>query len=99
MDKRREEYCRKLNEVLAPNVKKYREKMGISQEELSILIGKKKNYIKNFEALKYKRVPDFHILVYFSSIFNVEIEKLLPRKKAEKIAKEVGYDFYIYDVK
>lgn len=99
MNERRKKYCRKLNEILAPNVKKYREKIGMSQKELSILIGKPQNYIKNLEELKYIKVPEFHIIVYFCSIFNIKINDLLPQETVKKITKEVGYNFDADSVK
>ena len=51
------------------NIKLYREKKGLSQVELSRLIGKNKKFITNLENGKYTKAENLKILVSISKIF------------------------------
>jgi len=58
------------------NIKLYREKKGLSQEELSRLIGKNKKFITNLENGKYTKAENWKILVLISKQLDIEIQDL-----------------------
>lgn len=58
------------------NIKLYREKKGLSQEELSRLIGKNKKFITNLENGKYTKAENLKILVLISEQLDIEIQDL-----------------------
>lgn len=83
MSEKCKKFCNGLTIILAPNLKKFREYSKLSQAELSLKIGKTKNYIKNLEELKYKRLPELPIMVEIAIILNKEINDLIPREEAK----------------
>ena len=64
------------------NIKLYREKKGLSQEEIaglldvSRLIGKNKKFITNLENGKYTKAENLKILVLISKQLDIEIQDL-----------------------
>ena len=58
------------------NIKLYREKKGLSQEELSRLIGINKKFITNLENGKYTKAENLKILVLISKQLDIEIQDL-----------------------
>ena len=58
------------------NIKLYREKKGLSQEELPRLIGKNKKFITNLENGKYTKAENLKILVLISEQLDIEIQDL-----------------------
>lgn len=58
------------------NVKLYREKKGLTQEELSKLIGKNEKFISNFENGKYTKGVNILTLTLISEQLNIKIHDL-----------------------
>ena len=59
------------------NIKKYREKMEISQAELSRRIGVSRQTFNNYEL--GKREADYETLIKFADYFDVSLDYLLGR--------------------
>lgn len=56
-------------------IKKYRSRMGISQEELSEKVYVSRQTVSNWET--GKNYPDIHSLLLLSSLFNVSLDQLV----------------------
>ena len=76
-----EDRSNKLRIVLATNIKYYREKSGLSEEELSLKIGKNKDYIKKLETLQFKSNPPIYVVESISKELCVSFELLVGFKR------------------
>jgi transcriptional regulator with XRE-family HTH domain len=56
------------------NIKKYREKQGITQEELGLAIGKSKNAISNWENELHS--PDIYSIMLLIDVFKIDANTL-----------------------
>ena len=72
-----------LRITLAANIKFYREKSGLSEEELSLRIGRNKDYIKKLEALQFKSNPPIYVVESISKELCVSFELLLGYEKKD----------------
>lgn len=68
-----------LLEVVANNISNYRKSMGISQEELSEIIGKKSDYIKRLENVEVS--PSAEDVYRISIVLDVTMDDLVDPKK------------------
>ena len=60
---------------LSRNLKKLREGMGLSQEQMAKKVGVKRQTYGHFET--YRSNPNIPLLVKFSELFNVTIDDLV----------------------
>lgn len=61
---------------LAERIKKYREEIGMSQEELAHQAGLYRTYIGHLENAKY--TPTAYVLYKISKALNIKTDELLP---------------------
>lgn len=71
----------KLRKIIASNIKYYREKANMSQEELSNKIGKVSHFVKKYEIGEYKRSIDIDSLDKIAKVLNVPIVDFMVEKK------------------
>ena len=72
----------KLRKIVISNVKYYREKVNMSQEELSLKLNRKENFIERLEANQTKIEPTILLVDEIAHIFNIPTEYLvLEREK------------------
>lgn len=71
---------------ISTQIKKYRNNMGISQEELAERVYVSRQTISNWET--GKNYPDIHSLLMLSSLFNVSLDQLI-KGDVEIMKKEV----------
>ena len=76
----------KLRAALAEQIRTFRSKKGLSQEELAFLAGLHRTYISLVE--RAKRSPTIDCLTRISAALNVRPSELLA--KAEKYSKRLG---------
>lgn len=72
-----------LMNKLAINIMIYRIKANLSQEELSVRLGKTKKFIENLEQEKYKKEPTLVLIENISIILNVPIVKFFTERKSD----------------
>lgn len=60
------------------NIKKQREKIGISQRQLALKLGLQPQYLSNYESGKIQ--PNIETLIKIADYFNVSIDELLERE-------------------
>ncbi len=70
-----------LLKVLAQNIKFYRTKKNISQEELSIQIDKPKDYIYQLENLKLNEEIDSWTAARISLVLGISLDKLVRKRR------------------
>ncbi len=68
-------------DIVIFNVKYYREKLNISQEELSLKIGKKDYFIKNLEDGVYTRAMNIDIIDKIAKILKVPTSELFNKER------------------
>lgn len=68
---------------LAKNIKYYREHSGLTEEELSLRIGRNKDYIKKLEALQFKSNPPLYVVESISEVLRISFELLVDFKKKD----------------
>ena len=74
---------RKLRKIVLKNIKYYRKKAGIDEQELSLKIGKKGNFIEKLENDKYKIEPTLMTIVLISKELNISIEDLIKERNKD----------------
>ncbi len=72
---------------IGTQIKKYRNEMGVSQEELAEKIYVTRQTISNWE--NEKSYPDIHSLLLLSSLFNVSLDQLI-KGDIEIMKKEIN---------
>ena len=65
-----------LKKITEYNVKLFREKKGLSQEEPSRLIGKNDKFISNLENGKYIRAVNINVLNLISKQLDIKVKDL-----------------------
>lgn len=73
-----------LLNVLATNVGIYRKNKGITQEELSKMLGKNSSYIERLENFKFKKIPSLDVVYNLTVILEVTFNNLLEERNIEK---------------
>ncbi len=63
--------------ILISRIKYYRELRNISQEQLSLMIGRNKDFIKKLEGGFYKKEPTLDTIEKIAKILFVSIDILL----------------------
>lgn len=72
----------KLRQVVINNIKKYRELAKISQEDLSLMLGRDKEFIEKLEDKgMYKRLVTIVLVDDIAHILNVPVVKFLEEEK------------------
>ena len=71
----------KLRKIVLSNIKYYREKLNLTQEELSIKIGRKENLIKRIENNETKLEPTLITIDLIAKELNIPIEYLVLERK------------------
>lgn len=72
----------KLRQVVINNIKKYRELANISQEDLSLMLGRDKEFIEKLEDKgMYKRFVTVVLVDDIAHILNVPVVKFLEEDK------------------
>lgn len=72
---------RKLSKIVVSNIKFFRIKAWLSEEELSIKIGKKENFIKRLENLEFKREPTTDLLDRIGKVLKIEAQEFFIERK------------------
>lgn len=72
---------KKLSMIVINNVKYFRTKAGLSEQELSRMIGKKDDFIKRLENHKLKKEPTFVLLNNLSDVLDVDIKEFFIERK------------------
>lgn len=67
----------KLRKIVLDNIRYYREKANISQEELSLKLGRKEDFIERLEANKTKVEPTIVLIDDIANILNISIQELI----------------------
>ena len=70
-----------LKERIIVNIKYYREQANLSQEELSLKLGRKKDFIKKLEDNKYKREPTIVLIYEIAVLLNLSMDELIMDEK------------------
>lgn len=70
-----------LKERIIANIKYYREQANLSQEELSLKLGRKKDFIKKLEDNKYKREPTIVLIYEIAVLLNLSMDELILDEK------------------
>jgi hypothetical protein len=76
-----------LMNKLSINIMIYRIKANLSQE-LSIIIGKPKDYIERLESLKLKKIPPVAVVIDICKTLNTSLESLIGENYFQKIVME-----------
>lgn len=63
--------------IIIKNIKHHKEKNNISQKELSLRIGKDKDFIKRLENQEFKRLPPIWLLISIARELKVPIQELI----------------------
>lgn len=63
--------------IVIKKVKDYREKNNLTQEELSLKLNKKKDFITRLEDNKLSRVLTIDLIDQIAKILNVSIQQLM----------------------
>ncbi|MCL4363738.1 helix-turn-helix domain-containing protein [Patescibacteria group bacterium] len=66
----------RFTEIVGGNIRKYRQKAGLSQDELAAKCGFYRTYINLVETAK--RTPSSYTLYRFAKALNVAVENLYP---------------------
>lgn len=67
----------RARDIIIKNIKHHREKNNISQEELSLRVGKDKDFIKRLENQEFKRLPPIWLLISIARELKVPIQELI----------------------
>lgn len=70
-----------LKERIIVNIKYYREQANLSQEQLSLKLGRKKDFIKKLEDNKYKREPTIVLIYEIAVLLNLSMDELILDEK------------------
>lgn len=73
-----------LLKALATNVCVYREKKGITREELSEIIGKSSNYIERLENFTFKKLPSVETVYKIVLVLETTFNDLLDERNVAK---------------
>lgn len=65
---------KKMSIIVINNIKYFRTKAGLSEEELSLKIGKKENFIKRLENLEFKREPTIDLIDKVAKVLNIKAQ-------------------------
>ena len=74
--------------LISSKIKYYREREGISQEELSVAINRNKDFIKKVESNEYIELPTITDIVLIAKTLNVSVNDLLWFSEIRKIIEE-----------
>lgn len=67
----------KLRKIVIANVKYYREKVNMSQEELSLKLKRKSDFIKRLEENKNRIEPTVILIDEIAEILNISTQDLI----------------------
>lgn len=70
-----------LKRLVSCNISYYRKKANISQEELSILIGRKENFIEKIENRETKLEPTLITIDLIAKKLNIPVQYLVLERK------------------
>lgn len=72
-------------EVVSTNVRKYRKKAGVTQEQLAVDISMTPDYLRRFESQKGKEGLTVRKLYKISVVLNVPMSKFFEEKETEEV--------------
>lgn len=74
--------------LINSKIKYYREKEGVSQEDLSVSINRNKNFIKKLENNEYVEIPTIADIILIAKKLNISANDLLWFPEIRKIIEE-----------
>jgi len=74
----------KLRKVVLVNIRYYREKANMSQEELSHKLNRKDDFIERLESNKTKVEPTIVLIDEIAEILNVSVQDLVLERNNDK---------------
>ena len=81
-----------IRELINSKIKYYREKIGISQESLSLAINRNKNFIEKVENNEYTDFPTLADIILISKQLKVSVNDLLWFPEIRKIMEEKDFE-------
>lgn len=73
----------KTRKIVLSNIRYYREKANISQEDLSLKLGRKKDFVERLENNKTKIEPTVDLMDNIAKILNIPTISLVKERKQE----------------
>lgn len=73
--KRNFDFKENIKEIIAKNIKKYREAAGITQEQLAVDISMSPDYLRRIESQNAREGLSINSLYKISIVLNVSIDK------------------------
>lgn len=73
----------KTRKIVLGNIHYYREKANISQEDLSLKLGRKKDFVERLENNKTKVEPTIDLMDNIAKILNIPTISLVKERKQE----------------
>lgn len=73
----------KTRKIVLSNIRYYREKANISQEDLSLKLGRKKDFVERLENNKTKIEPTIDLMDNIAKILNIPTISLVKERKQE----------------
>lgn len=73
----------KTRKIVLGNIRCYREKANISQEDLSLKLGRKKDFVERLENNKTKIEPTVDLMDNIAKILNIPTISLVKERKQE----------------
>lgn len=73
----------KLRKIVLSNIRYYRKKANISQEELSLKLGRKKDFIERLETNKTKVEPTIVLIDEIAEILNIPTVLLVEERNMD----------------
>lgn len=73
----------KTRKIVLGNIRYYREKANISQEDLSLKLGRKKDFVERLENNKTKIEPTIDLMDNIAKILNIPTISLVKERKQE----------------
>jgi len=77
-----------IRKLINSKIKYYREKNGISQEDLSVAINRNKNFIEKVENNEYIELPTLADIILIAKQLKVSVNDLLWFPEIRKIIEE-----------
>lgn len=81
----------KTRKIVLSNIRYYREKANISQEDLSLKLGRKKDFVERLENNKTKIEPTIDLMDNIAKILNIPTISLVKERKQENEWDENRY--------
>ena len=80
-----------IRKLINSKIKYYREKNGISQEDLSVAINRNKNFIEKLENNEYAEFPTLPDIILIAKQLKISVNDLLWFPEIRKIIEEKDY--------